>query len=122
MNRFAHLLAMSMMTLALVSCGNDTENKSPVPQVSKDENTGVSPINNVIDCAQYPSADAQRYADEYSPECQQWAQSRGYRDGVVLPMDTAAKEVKLASDPLTCPEVKSGNAGYYCICLDKVSK
>lgn len=122
MNRFARLLAMSMMTLTLIACGNDTENKTPAPQVSEDENAGVSPINNVIDCAQYPSADAQQYADEYLPECQQWAKTRGYRDGVVLPMDTAAKEVKLASDPLTCPEVKLGNAGYYCIGLDKSSK
>lgn len=87
-----------------------------------DTNTIETPINNVIDCAQYPSADAQRYADEYLPECQQWAQSRGYRDGVVLPMDTSAKEIKLASDPLTCPKVNAGNAGYYCIGLGKLSK
>ena len=110
------------MTLMLVACGNNAEDKATASQASMETKTVETPINNVIDCAQYPSAEAQRHADEYAPECQQWAQTRGYQDGVVLPMETAAKEVKLASDPLTCPEVKAGNTGYYCIGLDKSSK
>lgn len=122
MNRITSLLAMSTMTLSLAACGNNAEEKTPDSQASTETNAEEVTINNVIDCAQYPSADAQRHAGEYLPECQQWAQTRGYRDGVVLPMDTAAKEVKLASDPLTCPTIKTGNVGYYCIGLDMVSK
>lgn len=122
MKRITHLLVMSTMTMTLVACSNDAEDKTPASQGNTDTNAVETPINNVIDCAQYPSADAQRHADEYLPECQQWAQSRGYQDGVVLPMDTAAKEVKLASDPLTCPKLNDGNTGYYCIGLDKSSK
>ena len=79
-------------------------------------------LNNVIDCAQYPATDAPKYAEEYLPDCRSWAQSRGYKDAVVLPMDTAANEVELASEPLTCPALKEGNVGYYCIGLDKAAK
>lgn len=122
MERVTHLLAMSIMTLVLVACGNNAEDKVTASQAGMETKNEEVAINEVIDCAQYPSADAQRHADEYLPECQKWAKTRGYRDGVVLPMDTAAKEVKLASDPLTCPKVNAGNTGYYCIGLDKVSK
>lgn len=79
-------------------------------------------LNNVIDCSQYPATEASKYAEEYLPGCRSWAQSRGYGDAVVLPMDTAADDVKLASPPLTCPTVKEGNVGYYCIGLDKAAK
>lgn len=76
-------------------------------------------VNNVIDCSQYPASDASKYAEEYLPGCRSWAESKGYRDAIVLPMSTAANEVTLASKPLTCPPVKEGNVGYYCIGLDK---
>jgi len=76
-------------------------------------------INNVIDCAQYPATEASERAEEYLPDCRSWAQSRGYGDAVVLPLDTAANEVELASQPLTCPTLKEGNVGYYCIGLAK---
>lgn len=122
MNRFALLLAMSAITLSLAACGNNAGDQEAASQAGMGTETEDGAINNVIDCAQYPSADAQRYADEYLPECQQFTTSMGYRDGVVLPMDTAAQEVKLASDPLTCPKVNPGNIGYYCIGLDKSSK
>jgi hypothetical protein len=79
-------------------------------------------INNVVDCAQYPAAEASKYTEEYLPNCRSWAQSRGYKDAVLLPMDTAADEVELASKPLTCPKVNEGNVGYYCIGLDKPAK
>jgi hypothetical protein len=79
-------------------------------------------VNNVIDCSQYPVAGAQEHAEEYLPDCRSWAQSRGYGDAVVLPMETAANEVELASKPLPCPKLKEGNVGYYCIGLDKATK
>ena len=79
-------------------------------------------VNNVIDCSQYPEAEAQKYADEYLPDCRSWAQSRGYGDAVVLPMATAVNEVELTSEPLSCPKLKEGNVGYYCIGLDKATK
>jgi hypothetical protein len=79
-------------------------------------------LNNVIDCAQYPATEASERAEEYLPDCSSWAQSRGYGDAVVLPMDTAANEVELASQPLTCPTLKEGNVGYYCIGLDKAAR
>ena len=79
------------------------------------------PVNNVVDCAQYPDAEAQKYAAEYLPDCRAWAQSQGYRDAVVLPMEIAARGIELASDPLTCPSVKPGNRGVYCIGLDKAA-
>lgn len=79
-------------------------------------------LNNVIDCSQYRAADALKYAEDYLPDCRSWAQSRGYQDAVVLPMDTAADAVELASPPLTCPTVQAGNVGYYCIGLNKPAK
>ena len=79
-------------------------------------------VNNVIDCSQYPEAEAQEHAADYLPDCRTWAQSRGYGDALVLPMATAADEVELASEPLTCPGLKEGNVGYYCIGLDKAGK
>ena len=79
-------------------------------------------LNNVIDCAQYPATGAAKHAEEYLPDCRSWAQSRGYGDAVVLPMDTAENQVVLASKPLTCPRLKEGNIGYYCIGLDKAAK
>jgi hypothetical protein len=79
-------------------------------------------LNNVIDCAQYPATEASERAEEYLPDCRSWAQSRGYGDAVVLPMDTAENEVELASQPLTCPTLKEGNVGYYCIGLDKAAR
>jgi hypothetical protein len=79
-------------------------------------------VNNVVDCAQYPAAEAHERAAEYLPDCRSWAQSRGYGDAVVLPMATALNEVKLASEPLSCPRVKEDNVGYYCISMDKATK
>ena len=79
-------------------------------------------LNNVIDCAQYPATDASERAEEYLPDCRSWAQSRGYGDAVVLPIDTAESEVELASPPLTCPTLKEGNVGYYCIGMDRAAK
>lgn len=84
--------------------------------------SALAQINNVVDCSQHPATEASKYAEEYLPNCRSWAQSRGYRDAVVLPMDTAADEVELASKPLTCPTVNEGNVGYYCIGLDKLAK
>ena len=79
-------------------------------------------INNVVDCSQYPLADAQEHAESYLPDCRSWAQSRGYGDAVVLPIATAENEVDLASKPFSCPRLKEGNVGYYCIGLDKATK
>jgi hypothetical protein len=79
-------------------------------------------VNHVVDCSQYPEAEAQVFAEEYLPECRSWAQSRGYGGAVVLPMATAKNEVELASEPLSCPRLKEGNVGYYCIGLDKATK
>ncbi len=71
-------------------------------------------LNNVIDCAQYPATEASERAEKYLPDCRSWAQPKGYADAVVLPIDTAANEVELASQPLTCPTLKEGNVGYQC--------
>jgi hypothetical protein len=79
-------------------------------------------LNNVVDCSQYPATTASKHAEEYLPDCRSWAQSRGYKDAVVLPMATAEKEVELASQPLTCPRLKEGNVGYYCIGLDRAAR
>ena len=79
-------------------------------------------VNNMLDCAQYPVAAAQQHAENYLPDCREWAQSRGYGDAVVLPMETAENEVELASKPMPCPKLKEGNVGYYCIGLDKAAK
>ena len=78
--------------------------------------------NYVVDCAQYPATEASERAEEYLPDCRSWAQSRGYGDAVVLPIATAENEVELASQPLTCPTLKEGNVGYYCIGLDKAAR
>jgi hypothetical protein len=123
MKRLTRLLIMSTLSLSLGACGNDAEEKAAATQAGTEtKNNDDGTINNVIDCAQYPSAEAQRYADDYLPDCRQWAQSQGYTDGVVLPMDTAAKKIDLASGSITCPAVKAGNAGYYCIGLEKLSR
>ncbi len=108
-------LSLPPLVLALMACGQ--QNDAGPPGESASPKGGQ--VNNVLDCAQYPADGAEQMARDYLPKCREWVQSRGYSDAVVLPMETAAQQVQLASDPLTCPKVNPGNTGYYCIGLDK---
>ena len=120
------ILISSIFVLATTGC--DSAPSAPpsadavIPAGILQTNVVQAQLNNVIDCAQYPANEASERAEEYLPECRSWAQSRGYADAVVLPIDTAANEVDLASQPLTCPTLKEGNVGYYCVGLNKAAR
>ena len=101
------------LVLAVVGCSEQNDAGAP------GEQKGTAQVNNVLDCAQYPAEGAEQMAQDYLPKCREWVQSRGYGDAAVLPMESAAQLVELASDPLTCPKVNPGNIGYYCTGLDK---
>ena len=120
------ILISSIFVLATTGCDSAPSDAptadAAIPAKKLQTNVTQAQRNNVIDCAQYPAQEASARAQAYLPECRSWAQSRGYRDAVVLPIDTAADEVELASQPLTCPTLKEGNVGYYCVGLDKADR
>ena len=120
------ILIISLFALATTGCDSSPPATPTVDAVisagALETSVARAQLNNVIDCAQYPANEASERAEEYLPECRSWAQSRGYGDAVVLPIDTAANEVDLASQPLTCPTLKEGNVGYYCVGLNKAAR
>lgn len=86
--------------------------------VGGEERSGV---NNVVDCAQLPAADAELYLDQFAEGCDEWARRLGYQKGVLLPRETAASDVTLGSDSMTCPAATDGTVGYFCVGMHKLS-
>lgn len=76
-------------------------------------------INRAIDCAHYPSGEAGQYHEQFEASCRETARMMGFRDGALLPRDTAAKEVALTGNlPSWCAE-EPGTDQFYCVGLDQ---